>query len=240
MAREVIQGCSVMRNGTRACIRRGADLWVTVTMKGIRILLVLLIPAALAGCTGDEPGGVAEDGQVSDVAADSDDAGPVNSGSEAGSADTPIAEVLRDKLVSVQDGSVREHPAPDLAEKDFLLIYFGASWCVYCRNFTPTLVEFYDEMREDFDNFELILAGEDEAEADQDKYMIESGISWPAVAFDKIDDVRDVLWQHRTRTIPGFVLLDRDGGVIETSPPLRRPEFFPRIREIIEEAARTE
>ncbi len=150
---------------------------------------------------------------------------------EAGAALLP-SQLLENKLVSVQDGEVREYRDADLAGKDYLLIYFGASWCVYCRNFTPTLVDFYKELREEYDNFEIVLAGEDETAADQNGYLIDAGIPFPAIAFDKLDEA-GAIWGHRTETIPGFVLLDAEGGVVETSPPVRRPEFFPIVEAAI-------
>lgn len=159
--------------------------------------------------------------------------GAAQSGGEGGAEVLP-ARLLEDKLVSVQDGEVREHTDPRLAEKDYLLIYFGASWCVHCRNFTPTLVEFYNELREEYENFEVILAGEDESAEDQNGYLVESGIPFPAIAFDRLDEARPI-WEHRTRTIPGFVLLNADGEVIETSPPVRRPEFFPIVEDTIKQ-----
>ena len=38
-----------------------------------------------------------------------------------------------------------------------VLFYFSAHWCPPCRNFTPTLIEFYNTLKNDGKNIELVF-----------------------------------------------------------------------------------
>jgi hypothetical protein len=40
-------------------------------------------------------------------------------------------------------GKVKQQTAKALAQKEYILIYFGASWAPGCRHFTPILFKFY-------------------------------------------------------------------------------------------------
>lgn len=126
---------------------------------------------------------------------------------------TPVAESLGTNLVTRKG---KEVSTEDVREKDYVLLYFSASWCPPCRKFTPELVEFYDEHAETH-NFEVILVPADQSEDENRRYMRDYGMDFPSVPF-KDYGVRNKLQKlYGGKGIPHLVLLDRDGRVLSSS-----------------------
>lgn len=61
--------------------------------------------------------------------------------------------------------------------------YFSAHWCPPCKTFTPKLVSFYSELKQDGADFEIIFVSSDKSEAEMMQYMQEAEMPWPAVPF---------------------------------------------------------
>ncbi len=62
----------------------------------------------------------------------------------------------------------------------FVGIYFSAQWCGPCRTFTPKLVEFRNQIP---DQFDVVFASSDRDAAAMLSYMKEAGMPWPALPF---------------------------------------------------------
>ncbi|MFM8459637.1 MAG: thioredoxin-like domain-containing protein, partial [Chthoniobacterales bacterium] len=60
-------------------------------------------------------------------------------------------------------------------------LYFSASWCGPCKMFTPELVKFRDRNDE---KFEVVFVSSDRSSDDQQDYMKEDDMKWPAIPFD--------------------------------------------------------
>ncbi|KAK3277263.1 hypothetical protein CYMTET_14720 [Cymbomonas tetramitiformis] len=60
-------------------------------------------------------------------------------------------------------------------------LYFSSNWCPDCKPFTPMLAQFYDEVNEDVERFEVIYISSDEDETAQLKYMKEKHGEWFAL-----------------------------------------------------------
>merc|ERR1711862_779329 len=78
------------------------------------------------------------------------------------------------KLVKADVSSVEADSA--LEGKDLILFYFSAHWCPPCRQFTPMLKDFYDEV----DNVEIVFVSSDRSNDDMLSYMKESHGDWLA------------------------------------------------------------
>ncbi|XP_028801772.1 probable nucleoredoxin 1 [Neltuma alba] len=89
-------------------------------------------------------------------------------------------------------------------------LYFSASWCGPCRQFTPTLVELYNEVYTKGD-FEMIFVSADEDEDAFKGYF--SKMPWLAIPFCD-NDIRDRLDElFKVRGIPHLVILEESGRV---------------------------
>ena len=71
------------------------------------------------------------------------------------------------KLVKA-DGSSHEADAV-LADKELVMYYFSAHWCPPCRQFTPMLKDFYDEVSDE--NLEIVFVSSDRSDDDMKSYM---------------------------------------------------------------------
>ena len=89
----------------------------------------------------------------------------------------------------------------------FVGIYFSAHWCGPCRTFTPKLVEFRNQIPEQFD---VVFASSDRDAAAMLSYMKEAGMPWPALPFGSpqkalLDSTFNI------RSIPTLIVLDPAG-----------------------------
>lgn len=126
-----------------------------------------------------------------------------------------MSEFLSGELVSLNGGKLEPFEAAKLGRKKYFAIYFSASWCPPCREFTPSLVQWYKRRQADSDKFDVIFVSRDRSEADMATYMAEDRMEWPAVLFSKRDSTP--LSAHRGRGIPDLVIVDENGSVLSSS-----------------------
>lgn len=76
-----------------------------------------------------------------------------------------------------------EKPTIDLLkDKDVVAIYFSASWCAPCRQFTPILEQFYNDMNKKLrGRFEIVLLSRDSSAEEFVSYY--QKMPWLAVPF---------------------------------------------------------
>lgn len=90
-------------------------------------------------------------------------------------------------------------------------LYFSASWCGPCRQFTPVLIEAYNELLKEGD-FEIVFISADRVDESFNGYF--SKMPWLAIPFadkearDRLDELFEV------RGIPHLVILDENGKVV--------------------------
>ena len=133
----------------------------------------------------------------------------------ASAALNPFLSNLQGHLVTLSDdGQFKDLDATTLQNVKYWAIYFSASWCPDCRAFTPDLVRFYHEFKQDHPNFELILVTADRSEQDMLNYMKNDHMEWPALRYsDKWNRSLRPL-DYVTDWIPNLVLVDQDGKVL--------------------------
>lgn len=89
-------------------------------------------------------------------------------------------------------------------------LYFSASWCGPCRNFTPTLVEVYEELSSKGD-LEVVFVSSDRTDEAFNDYFSE--MPWLAIPFSDVEIRARLKELFKVRGIPTIVFLDGDGKV---------------------------
>ncbi len=100
------------------------------------------------------------------------------------------------------------------APTKYYLFYYTASWCGPCHKFTPNLVKFYKENKND--EFEVILITADSDEESMEDYAAEMGMPWPQLKMAKVGKFRKE-FRHPGGGIPNLVLTNLDGELLKTS-----------------------
>ncbi len=122
-----------------------------------------------------------------------------------------VADPLKGNLQQIEKGKLA--PYTDDAKLDgvkTLALYFSASWCGPCRNFTPKLVQFYNRVKRSNPQFELVFISRDRDADAMVEYMKGDRMPWPAVPFD----TKTSFSKYGGRGIPCLVVLDENGSVI--------------------------
>ena len=89
-------------------------------------------------------------------------------------------------------------------------IYFSAQWCPPCRGFTPSLVEFREQNKE---NFEVVFVSSDRSQEDQLKYMEKYGMKWYTLPH-RSEQANALSKKFEIRGIPALVIVDAHGNTI--------------------------
>jgi nucleoredoxin len=128
----------------------------------------------------------------------------------ATTASANLGELFPDHLKNAQGQPV----ARDTALNGKLIgVYFSASWCPPCRAFTPSLVEFRDQNK---DQFEVVFVSSDRSPEDQMKYMADYKMNFVTIAH-RSDEAQALAQRYSVRGIPMLVILDQEGNVITTN-----------------------
>ena len=130
-----------------------------------------------------------------------------------------FTEELKGKLISSASGApVAIEPT---AEPRFYMFYRGASWCGPCRQFSPSLVKFYNRIKSTHPEFETILISDDKTVADMRQYAKEEGFAWPAVPQESYKELR-IINPLFGNSIPQLIVTDRHGKVLIDSERVGR------------------
>ncbi len=124
-----------------------------------------------------------------------------------------MARRLQGKLVRLQGNGLQAHEAARLNGVKFYALYYSASWCGPCRQFTPRLVDAYKNLRTEYPEFEVVFVSADNSAGDMKDYMKGDRMAWPALRYDAIRTSGDVM-QYCGDGIPCLVLVDDKGKVL--------------------------
>jgi len=101
--------------------------------------------------------------------------------------------------------------ADALAGKDIVCFYFSAHWCPPCRQFTPILKDFYEEVSDN--GVEIIFVSSDRSPDEMKSYLKESHGEWLSVEHGS--ELAQALKQNFGITgIPALVVCKADGTVV--------------------------
>ncbi|XP_064595135.1 tryparedoxin-like [Liolophura sinensis] len=135
------------------------------------------------------------------------------------------------QLGSTLKGQSGDVSVDSLKDLDYIGFYFSAHWCPPCRQFTPVLAKFYNELKatDKGKSMEIIFVT---CDRDADKFQAYfKEMPWLAVPFEA-EDIRSTLSKkHNVSGIPYFVLVNaKTGEVITTegrSKVTQEPANFP-------------
>jgi nucleoredoxin len=119
-------------------------------------------------------------------------------------------EVIEKNLVILDDKSFKDHKLTQKPKK-YYVFYYTASWCGPCRAFTPQLVKFYNEHKNE--NFELVLISSDRDEKSMEAYAEKNKMPWPHLKFDQLGTFKGK-FNHGVRGIPSVIVCDLEGNIV--------------------------
>jgi thiol-disulfide isomerase/thioredoxin len=126
-----------------------------------------------------------------------------------------MAGELVDKMSPHLINTAGEKITVNLKEKEYVLIYWSASWCGPCQQFTPKLVEFYNQ-NEGGKKFEVVLMCLDHTAEKMASYMKAKKMPWPAVSFDEKANtgVKEFVKTNIKGGIPRLMIINKKGEVL--------------------------
>lgn len=140
------------------------------------------------------------------------------------------AEELSGKLVSATTGSSAKLDASHPPR--YYAFYRGASWCGPCRQFSPSLVKFYNRIKPDHPEFEMILISDDKNPADMYGYAKEEGFAWPAVPASHYPNLK-IINPLFGNSIPQLVVTDGSGKVLIDSARVGREPALKQLEALL-------
>jgi nucleoredoxin len=129
---------------------------------------------------------------------------------------TPILDLLKDKLVRCHGGSISRGNGSELEGKKYIALYYSAQWCGPCRQFTPQLVEYYNQMTAAHPEFELIFVSFDRSRFGWESYIQGDQMPWLAIDYDQLSNLPS-LKQLGGNSIPSLLILDANSRLVASS-----------------------
>ena len=126
-----------------------------------------------------------------------------------------ITADLDGKLVELKNRFIQPVKNPSIGQTKYIAFYCGAGWCGPCHRFTPELVKFYNEMKPNYPNFEVVFLSDDRSPVEMQNYMAEMSMPWPAVRWDAVK------WSKGAKLcgsgIPCLVVIAQNDQVVSNS-----------------------
>jgi nucleoredoxin len=127
-----------------------------------------------------------------------------------------IYNFVKGDLVRPLNGSLVHADDEALSHKKLIAFYFSAHWCAPCRKFTPELVEYYNRVKDQHPEFEIIFFSLDKSESEMEAYMRETSMPWPAIDYKKLQE-KEVMKKSAGPGIPSLVLVDQAGKLLSST-----------------------
>lgn len=118
---------------------------------------------------------------------------------------------IKDNLVILEGRKFTKHEISTPPTK-YYIFYYTASWCPPCQKFTPSLVNFYKQHKND--NFEIILVSSDRDAKSMLDYAAKAKMPWPQIELRKIRQFKSK-FDHGVRGIPSVIVCQLDGTQVQ-------------------------
>ena len=86
-------------------------------------------------------------------------------------------------------------------------VYFTASWCGPCHQFSPKLVQLYKRAAETGADFEVLMVSWDKTQSDREAYAQHCNMEWKALPHDQGELIDELGLRYDVRGIPWLVVL---------------------------------
>ena len=117
------------------------------------------------------------------------------------------------KLPSTLLGKSGSVKTSDVVGNGLIAFYFSAHWCPPCRSFTPLLAQFYEELKEQKKDIEIIFVSSDRDDKEFDGYYKE--MPWLAIARFESSSISSLKSHFGVSGIPKLVVVDKTGKTID-------------------------
>jgi thiol-disulfide isomerase/thioredoxin len=117
-------------------------------------------------------------------------------------------------LVVLQGKKLVPFKSASFLSARYLVLFFSAGWCSDSRAFCPALVKAYNHQPAGGSRYEVVLVSRDKDATGMLKYMKRQHMPWPALAFEKVPEAKDLANLYSTRGIPCLTVLNSKGTVV--------------------------
>eukprot|EP01116_Phalansterium_solitarium_P015411 TRINITY_DN34047_c0_g1_i1.p1 TRINITY_DN34047_c0_g1~~TRINITY_DN34047_c0_g1_i1.p1 ORF type:complete len:186 (+),score=25.62 TRINITY_DN34047_c0_g1_i1:24-581(+) len=125
-----------------------------------------------------------------------------------------MAELFAGKrLVKLEGNNFVPVDVPKSLSGKTIGLYFSAAWCGPCRQFTPILKDFHQDLTDDGKPFEIVFVSSDRSVRDQIAYMKSEHGPWLTLEHGDpfIEQLKDM---YTVRGIPCLAIIQSNGGVV--------------------------
>jgi nucleoredoxin len=131
---------------------------------------------------------------------------------------------LKGDLVYWHEGSFVPFDDELLERKKFYLLFFSAFWSKDGRQFTSRLVDYYNRVAPQHPEFEVVFFSADRSEFAMQNYVSQTGMPWPAVAYQKRDGKGGAIAENLVHGIPCLILSDAAGKILSRTEENSGPD----------------
>lgn len=112
-----------------------------------------------------------------------------------------------------ETGDLIKVSSQNVLRAEFLGLYFSASYCPPCREFTPLLQRFFEDVNSQYNIIDIVFCSKDRTEADFIDYFTNHHI-WHAIPYQKDKLRTDLMAAFHVQTIPKLIIIDTQTGEV--------------------------
>jgi len=143
-----------------------------------------------------------------------------------------IKQLKTDSLIEQKEGKFIEDVK--IADVDYYVLYYSASWCHPCRQFTPILNSFYKEhYGKSKKTFEIILMSNDDSEKEMKEYMKKTNMPFKAAPYET-STFQLAYEVYPLKYLPSLVVLDGKGNVVASDVGQGDKDVYDVLKELEE------